>query len=59
MQVYTSTAVDHDNDQLLGALLVFTQVDWAGKGYKFFNRIMRHIEAKVRQGKQFRKKSSE
>lgn len=37
----------HDNDQLLGALLILTQIDFATKGYRCFNRIMRHVEAKV------------
>uniref|UniRef100_A0A0R3RGI1 Integrator complex subunit 10 n=1 Tax=Elaeophora elaphi TaxID=1147741 RepID=A0A0R3RGI1_9BILA len=45
-RVYTSTAMDHDNDQLLGGLLVLTQIDFATKGYRCFNRIMRHVEAK-------------
>ncbi|VBB27623.1 unnamed protein product [Acanthocheilonema viteae] len=45
-QVYTSTAMAHDNDQLLGALLILTQIDFATKGYRCFNRIMRHVEAK-------------
>ncbi|VIO86263.1 Uncharacterized protein BM_BM10922 [Brugia malayi] len=45
-RVYTSTAMDHDNDQLLGALLVLSQIDFATKGYQCFNRIMRHVEAK-------------
>ncbi|VDK68761.1 unnamed protein product [Onchocerca ochengi] len=44
--VYTSTAMDHDNDQLLGALLVLSQIDFATKGYRCFNRIMRYVEAK-------------
>lgn len=46
-QVYTSTAMDHDNDQLLGALLVLSQIDFPTTGYRCFNRIMRHVEAKV------------
>uniref|UniRef100_A0A8R1XWV8 Integrator complex subunit 10 n=1 Tax=Onchocerca volvulus TaxID=6282 RepID=A0A8R1XWV8_ONCVO len=45
-RVYTSTAMDHDNDQLLGALLVLSQIDFATKGYRCFNRIMRYVEAK-------------
>ncbi|CAG9534818.1 unnamed protein product [Cercopithifilaria johnstoni] len=45
-RVYTSTAMGHDNDQLLGALLILTQIDFATKGYRCFNRIMRHVEAK-------------
>ncbi|VDK35314.1 unnamed protein product [Anisakis simplex] len=45
-QVYTSTAVDHENDLILGALLVLSQVSFATKGFRSFNRIMRHIEAK-------------
>ncbi|KAM3726910.1 Integrator complex subunit [Dirofilaria immitis] len=45
-RVYTSTTMDHDNDQLLGALLVLSQIDFATKGYRCFNRIMRHVEAK-------------
>uniref|UniRef100_A0A915PZR8 Integrator complex subunit 10 n=1 Tax=Setaria digitata TaxID=48799 RepID=A0A915PZR8_9BILA len=46
IKVYTSTAMDHDNDQLLGALLVLSQIDFGTKGYRCFNRIMRHVEAK-------------
>ncbi|VDK82109.1 unnamed protein product [Litomosoides sigmodontis] len=45
-RVYTSTAMGHDNDQLLGALLILSQIDFATKGYRCFNRIMRHVEAK-------------
>uniref|UniRef100_A0A0N5D6Q1 SpoU_methylase domain-containing protein n=1 Tax=Thelazia callipaeda TaxID=103827 RepID=A0A0N5D6Q1_THECL len=45
-KVYTSTAMDHENDRLLGALLILSQIDFSGKGYKCFNRIMRHVEAK-------------
>ncbi|VDN33760.1 unnamed protein product [Gongylonema pulchrum] len=46
-RIYTSTTTDHDNDQLLGALLVLSQIDFATKGHRCFNRIMRHVEAKV------------
>lgn len=45
-KVYTSTTVDHENDHLLGALLVLSQIKFAEKGFRSFNRIMRHIEAK-------------
>ncbi|KHN83493.1 hypothetical protein Tcan_04687 [Toxocara canis] len=45
-KIYTSTAVDHENDQLLGTLLVLSQYKFSEKGFQSFNRIMRHIEAK-------------
>ncbi|VDM48285.1 unnamed protein product [Toxocara canis] len=46
LSIYTSTAVDHENDQLLGTLLVLSQYKFSEKGFQSFNRIMRHIEAK-------------
>ncbi|MFH4976748.1 hypothetical protein AB6A40_003457 [Gnathostoma spinigerum] len=45
-KVYTSTNVDHENDHLLGALMVVSQIEFANRGHLAFNRIMRHIEAK-------------
>lgn len=48
-QVYTSTTLNHENDELLGSLLILSQINFYVQGYRFFNRIMRHIEAKVSQ----------
>ncbi|VDN57374.1 unnamed protein product [Dracunculus medinensis] len=45
-KVYTSTAVSHDNDCILGSLMVLSQINFAWKGYLCFNRIMRYVEAK-------------
>ncbi|VDD93732.1 unnamed protein product [Enterobius vermicularis] len=45
-QVYTSTTLNHENDELLGSLLILSQINFYVQGYRFFNRIMRHIEAK-------------
>lgn len=45
-KVYTSTTLNHENDELLGSLLILSQINFYVHGYQSFNRIMRHIEAK-------------